>query len=75
MTIFMLKMNKKGASLGFNEIKKMASSVFWKIKTKNQKLPALVFFFLKVAREALVYLFLPYSKLAFPQKTNPRRQS
>ena len=32
----MLKMNKKGASIGLDEIlKKMAPSVFWEIKNKN----------------------------------------
>ena len=32
----MLKMNKKVASIGLDEIlKKMASSVFWQIKNKN----------------------------------------
>ena len=40
--IFMLKLNKKGASLCFDQIKnkKVASSVFWKIKNKNKNLPA-----------------------------------
>ena len=44
INIFMLKMNKKGASLGFNEIKnkKVTSSVLGEIKNKN--LPAHLFF-------------------------------
>ena len=41
ITIFILKMNKKGASLVFDE-KKVASSVFWEIK--NENLPASSFF-------------------------------
>ena len=48
--IFMLKMNKKGASLCFDQIKnkKVASSVFWEIKNKKKTcLPHL--FFKKVA--------------------------
>ena len=42
--IFILKVNKKGASQVFDEIKikktKVASSVFWEIKNKNVNLPA-----------------------------------
>ena len=43
INISILKMNKKGASLGFDE-KKMASSVFGVIKNKNKNLPALSVF-------------------------------
>ena len=46
INIFMIKMNKKGALLSFDEIKKkkVASSVFWEMKIKNKILPATVVF-------------------------------
>ena len=53
----MLKMNKKGASIGLDEIlKKVTSSVFWEIKNKKINMPASSVF-QKVVWETLVYWF------------------
>ena len=55
----MLKMNKKGASLGFDQIKnkKVASSVFWEIENKQKKTACLICFSKKWPEKHLFIFF------------------
>ena len=43
INIFLFKMNKKGASLGFNKIKSGLSHLFFFFGNKNENLPASCF--------------------------------
>ena len=57
----MLKMNKKGASLGFDKIenKNVVSSIFWdwEIKKKKTCLPHMFFFKKSSQRNTCLFLF------------------
>ena len=70
----MLKMNKKGASLCFDQIKnkKVASSGFWEIKNKNKNLPASSVFQKSGLRNIRLFIFLALKvKLLKPGPKKP----
>ena len=69
----MLKMNKKGASLCFDQMKnkKVASSVFWEIKNKNKNLPASSVFQKSGLRNICLFFLALKVKLLKPGPKKP----